>query len=82
LPANQPSVTDPPDHGEREHDVPQAWTQDGHERNREQQAGEREQHVHDATDDLIDPAAVVPSDRSHRHADERRNTDDHQTNKQ
>ena len=71
LPAHQARVTNPADHGECENDVDEAGSQHRDERDREQHARKRHQDIHDAADDLIDVAAVIPRDRTDGHTDDR-----------
>ena len=46
-----------------------ADAQHGHQRQRQQKARERQQHVDDALDDQVEPAAVETRDGAQRHAD-------------
>ena len=50
LTAHQPRVAHPSDRDQRQHDVRQARAEHGDQRNRQQDAGKRQQHVHHAAE--------------------------------
>src|SRR5919204_608907 len=54
---------------DRDHDLVQAGVQDGDDPDREEQAGDRQHHVHAAHDQRVDEAADVARDRAEDEAD-------------
>ena len=82
LAAHQPRVAHPADHRQRQHDVGQARTEHGDERNRQQDPGKRHQHVDHPADHIVDPPAEVAGDRAEQHADERRHRHDREADEQ
>ena len=63
LAAHQARVAHPTDRRQRDHDVAQARAERGDERDRQQDAGERHQHVDHAADERVGPSACVARDR-------------------
>src|SRR6185369_10775823 len=66
---NQASVARPADRAQSDDDVAKAGAQDRAHRDREQDAREREENVHDTHRPEVDRTAGVAGDRAHEHAD-------------
>ena len=58
--------------GDGQHGVEQAGPEDGHQHQRQEQGGERQDDVHDAHDQRIDPAAEIAGEHPEDDADDHR----------
>ena len=82
LPAHESRVAHPPDDDERQDHVVQARTENGHERDREQDAGKRQQDIHQPPEHLVDPSAGVSCHRADGDTDRRRESNDGETHEE
>ena len=70
LGAQQPGVPGPPGHGDRYRGVQRTRGEDGGEGDRQQQCGEREEHVGDPHQDGVDESPEKPGGQADRQADD------------
>ena len=82
LTADQSRIAHPTNHDERHDDVGEAGTEHGDERDRQQNARKRQQHVHQAPEDLVDPSAGIPGNRAHGNPNRRRHRHDGEPDEQ
>ena len=67
--ADQPRVTGPADQTERKDYMIEAGAQQGGKGDGKKNAGKRQQNIHGAHEQLIDPAAEITGDRADEEAD-------------
>ncbi len=82
LPAHQPRVPNPADHGQRQDHVGEAWAKHRHERDREQDPRKGHHHIDAAADEIVYPAAEISRNRSQEDAHHCGNSDDRQSHQQ
>ena len=75
LTTHQPRVTHPPDDREGDQHVQQARPEHGHERDRQQETGKRQQRINHTTDHVVPHAAEVAGHRAENRADSGGDTD-------